>query len=81
MSIVTYLLNHINKEETKKNIVYLIAALLLVAGKASFASNLVAIESAHSVKFVTTGIGQGILLAAVSDHIRAYEKFRIIPAD
>jgi hypothetical protein len=66
----------------KKNIVYLLMAfLLLFTGKASVASDLIAIQSAHSGKFVRAGVGQESFLAAASDHIKGWEKFRLIPSN
>jgi hypothetical protein len=69
-------------ESMKKNIGYLlIVFLILVAGKEAFASDFIAIQSAHSGKFVRAGVGQESFLAAASDHIQAWEKFRIIPTN
>ena len=66
----------------KKSIVCsLLMLIVLLFGSVSFASDLVAIQSAHSNKFVRAGVGKESFLAAVSEHIQAWEKFRLIELD
>jgi hypothetical protein len=66
----------------KKNIgCSLFVLVFLLFGSISFAFDLFAIQSAHSNNIVRAGVGKETLLAAVSDHIQAWEKFRLIELD
>jgi hypothetical protein len=66
----------------KKYILFSLPLLIVLCfGNTAFPSDLVAIQSAQNSKMVRAGVGKESFLAAASDHVQAWEKFRLIKLD
>jgi hypothetical protein len=66
----------------KKYILFSLPLIIVLSfGRIAFPSDLIAIQSVQSSKIVRAGVGNEGFLAAASDHIQAWEKFRLLKLD